>query len=112
MYGVGFSCGEAAGSDDVGEGLHGEIGDVGGGSAVSPERRGDGVDAFVGALSGEDDGDEEGEWRREIERDGGIWIELVEDVADGFEDHRAMPSRMVLTCLRMSPSMMWMGARV
>ena len=59
MYGVGFSCGEAAGSDDVGEGLHGEIGDVGGGSAVSPERRGDGVDAFVGALSGEDDGDEQ-----------------------------------------------------
>ena len=79
---------------------------------VAEERRSDDVHALVGALSGEDDSDEEGEWRREIERDGGIWLELVEDVADGFEDHRAMPSRMVLTCLRMSPSMMWMGARV
>ena len=75
----GFAVGEAAGVD-AGENLiDGEVGHFLGCGADFEEGGGDKVDAFVGALGGEEDGDEEGEGVGVVEGNGDGGVEAVED---------------------------------
>jgi hypothetical protein len=62
-----------------------ECGPGGGGAVLLEEAGGDGVDEVVAGLGGEDEGDEQFERRREIQREPGIGVRFAERGDDSLD---------------------------